>query len=208
VFIRRRNFHRKAMAVHNTWGQACDTLLFMASDANLLLKTKKELKYAFLSNYSENDSKLAMSTIKVILHVYANYQKAYDWMLKVNDDTYVVVDNLKSFLKANCSSYGNTHRHSAGQGSFLSSGPGYLLSSHMVNAFVLKYYMDANFCKQELSGARDFPLTRCLYKIGLRSGDSRDEHGLQLFHQSSYETSKKEANSKNQVNNLSKLYIF
>jgi glycoprotein-N-acetylgalactosamine 3-beta-galactosyltransferase len=201
VFTHKKNFNTKAVAVNATWGYACDTLLFVTSDEYASIESKPNFDYAFLANFKEDYSKLTIKTIKTILYVYAHYQNAYDWMLKADDDTFMIIKNLKKFLKDKCVDEAHTYGLTLGSGniSFNSGGAGYVLNAQTVNAFVHKYYTDRTFCKHELVGSEDLDVGYCLGQMGVLPGNSSDKNGMELFHSHSYEISKHEAKSKNHV---------
>jgi hypothetical protein len=199
VFTHEKNLNTKALAVNRTWGTACDTLLFVTSDHCQNLNNKPKLNYAFLRNFTENYSKLTIKTIKAILYVYANHKMDYDWMLKADDDTFVIVDNLRKLLREKCTDEPHNYGYRFENDTINSGGAGYVLNSHTVNSFVHAYYTNETFCKHDLWGLEDVDIAWCLRQIGVTPGDSRDSSGLERFHSNTHDFKKHEAKSKNQV---------
>ena len=80
-------------------------------------------------------------TQQAFKYVYENHFDDADWFLKADDDTYVVVDNLRSFVAdrdpADPVYFGFNFKVHVRQG-YMSGGAGYVLSKEAVRRFVLK----------------------------------------------------------------------
>lgn len=80
-----------ALSVNNTWGQHCDKLLFISTDLTDGLDVVKV-------NVTEGRTNLWGKTKRALEHIYENYLDSYDWFLKADDDTFVIIENLKYLL--------------------------------------------------------------------------------------------------------------
>jgi glycoprotein-N-acetylgalactosamine 3-beta-galactosyltransferase len=122
-----------------------------------------------------------------------NESNSYFFLLK--KDTYVIVENLKYFLRNKCpnekKTYGFVYRPHAPERftyEFNSGGAGYLLSSESVRLFAQNYLDESNsFCKNK-TGAEDADIARCFRSIGIEPGESRDNQGRERFHPLSFKS--------------------
>jgi glycoprotein-N-acetylgalactosamine 3-beta-galactosyltransferase len=87
--------------VINTWGKRCDKLILASDTTDPILGTiamQAEATYHNLWNKLN----------ETLHHVYYHYRDDYDWFLKVDDDSYVIVENLKAFLMSKAAASNNT----------------------------------------------------------------------------------------------------
>ncbi|CAH0564897.1 unnamed protein product [Brassicogethes aeneus] len=173
-----KNHEKKAKHVKATWGKRCNEILFMSSENdtnlpavglpvkdgrdNLWAKTKEAFKYLHNNNYTDK----------------------YDWFLKADDDTYVIVENLRLLLEPYSPNtpiyFGLKFKPYVKQG-YMSGGAGYVLSKESVRRFVLEAIPNKKLCKQSNSGAEDVEIGKCLAAVNVTAGDSRDTDGSFRF---------------------------
>ena len=119
-------------------------------------------------------------------YIYKNHINDADWFLKVDDDTFVVMENLRLFLKdfdplspVYC---GRHFKPFVSQG-YMSGGAGYVLSKEAVTRFVTDgLRKDQPRCRKTDGGAEDLELGKCMETVSVKPIDSRDANGLQRFH--------------------------
>jgi glycoprotein-N-acetylgalactosamine 3-beta-galactosyltransferase len=92
VLTTEENHDSRIRAIWDTWGKRCDKLV-VASDANDPSLNAVNIKSK--DGYWEIWHKLE-KTLKY-LHVHYRHE-GFDWVMKADDDTYVVMENLKAFL--------------------------------------------------------------------------------------------------------------
>ncbi|XP_022656052.1 glycoprotein-N-acetylgalactosamine 3-beta-galactosyltransferase 1-like isoform X5 [Varroa destructor] len=80
----------KARHVQLTWGKRCNILLFMSSQKDNNLTNVVALKMD-----AEDREHLWQKTKLAFEYVHKHYRDMADWFLKADDDTYVIVENLR-----------------------------------------------------------------------------------------------------------------
>ena len=126
--------------------------------------------------------RLTDKVYKTFRDVYLRYGD-YDWYLKADDDTFIFVEHLKSFLKTKNSSqpvtYGFDFKAIVEHG-YHSGGAGYVLSNEALKRIGSKLTTDYNFCPN--SGTEDVDIAKCLRKLAVFPNKSIDEIGRERFH--------------------------
>eukprot|EP00092_Neocalanus_flemingeri_P085955 GFUD01108234.1.p1 GENE.GFUD01108234.1~~GFUD01108234.1.p1 ORF type:complete len:323 (+),score=98.26 GFUD01108234.1:167-1135(+) len=137
------NYLTKAVHVQATWGRRCDTLLFISSSERGLVSwfitpdivsdlPVLELAGVLGREHLWDKVKLGLSTI------WRDYSSQFDFLIKADDDTFLIVDNLKHLLSELSPSdpliLGH-HQEDRGV-AYLSGGPGYVLSHAAVREIV------------------------------------------------------------------------
>lgn len=170
------NHKKKAVHVKATWGKRCNTLLFMSSAVD------EELPSIALP-VGEGRNNLWGKTKEAFKYIYEHYNGTYDWVMKADDDTFVIVENLR-YMLINVDSrkpvyFGCRFKPFVKQG-YMSGGAGYVLSEEAVRRFVVQGLPNQN-CRQDNNGAEDVEIGKCLELVGVEAGDSRDHLGRGRF---------------------------
>uniref|UniRef100_A0A8B9L1R7 Glycoprotein-N-acetylgalactosamine 3-beta-galactosyltransferase 1 n=1 Tax=Astyanax mexicanus TaxID=7994 RepID=A0A8B9L1R7_ASTMX len=76
--------------VRATWAQHCNTVLYMSSETS-------DFPTVGL-NVSEGRNQLYWKTIRALQYIHTHHLHTADWFLKADDDTFVVMENLRRFL--------------------------------------------------------------------------------------------------------------
>lgn len=195
VFTYKKNFKLKAKYVDKTWGKRCDKTIFMSGHLNESERNfYSDMDIVYLNVTDTNRLNLTTKTIQTLLYSNKYLINKFDWILKADDDTYVIVENLREFLANKCPTdniyYGfrykpyapDTFKHD-----FNSGGAGYVISNKVVRQFSENYMTNKNFCRNT-TGSEDVDIAKCLKEMNVQVGDSRDELGLERFHPLSYES--------------------
>uniref|UniRef100_A0A8D2J6L9 N-acetylgalactosaminide beta-1,3-galactosyltransferase n=1 Tax=Varanus komodoensis TaxID=61221 RepID=A0A8D2J6L9_VARKO len=170
-----KNLETKARHVKATWARHCNLVLFMSSvqDENfptIGLDTK------------EGRDQLYWKTIRAFHYVHKHHFEQADWFLKADDDTYVIVDNLRWLLSNYTPDrpiyFGKRFRPFVKQG-YMSGGAGYVLSKEALQRFVAGF---ASKVCSHTSSVEDLALGQCMEKMGVEAGDSRDPEKRETFH--------------------------
>ena len=124
---------------------------------------------------------LTAKTIRAFDYVYENHLNDYDWFMKADDDTYVVVENLRYMLSGEDPAkpifFGHHFKTNVAQGYF-SGGGGYVISKEALKRYGkrLKTQCTINM------GPEDVKFGRCMQTLGVVTGDSRDSLNRTRFH--------------------------
>ena len=167
-----------ALHVKLTWGKRCSKLIFISSqdDPNLP---------AVNIQSQEGRQHLTNKTLKALHYLYLNYYGQFDWFLKADDDTYIIMENLRHFLSSKDFEVpvyygqkfvfnGNNKMHI-----YCSGGAGYVFSKAALEVF--HSLAPVSIWCRSAYGVEDQELGDCLESVGVYPGDTVDEHGRSRF---------------------------
>ncbi|KAJ8290645.1 hypothetical protein GJAV_G00015780 [Gymnothorax javanicus] len=169
-----KHLQKRTKHVRATWTKRCDKVLFMSSE---------ETDFPTVGlNVSEGRDQLYWKTIKAFQYIYKNHLGDADWFLKTDDDTYVVLDNLRYLLSQYDTGkpiyFGRRFRPFVAQG-YMSGGAGYVLSKEALRRFVQGFHEGK--CTH-FSSIEDMALGKCMEAMKVEAGDSRDKIKRETFH--------------------------
>ncbi|XP_059084614.1 glycoprotein-N-acetylgalactosamine 3-beta-galactosyltransferase 1-like isoform X2 [Tigriopus californicus] len=173
------NHQTKAKHVKATWGRRCNKLIFMSS------KEDPSLPSVGLP-VSEGRNNLWAKTKEAFKYVYKHHYDEADWFLKADDDTYVILENLRYMLQSHNHSdplyFGCKFKPYIKQG-YMSGGAGYILSKEALRRLVTKGLTDQTgvICRPDEGGAEDVEMGKCMENLNVVAGDSRDSLGRGRF---------------------------
>ncbi|OWF41079.1 Glycoprotein-N-acetylgalactosamine 3-beta-galactosyltransferase 1 [Mizuhopecten yessoensis] len=171
-----QNLNVKTIHVQRTWAKRCNVVVYISSTSNTSFPTVG-------LNVSEGRDHLTEKSMQAFKYVYDKHFNDADWFLKADDDTYVILENLRYLLKSHSHEkpvyFGHHFRPLVKQG-YHSGGAGYVLSKEALRRLVLKGN-DTNLCRK--AGANeDVEIGRCMENLGVRIGNSTDALGRTRFH--------------------------
>jgi glycoprotein-N-acetylgalactosamine 3-beta-galactosyltransferase len=95
--------------VNDTWAPHCDRYFFITEYIRKSLtpeqvKFTEQIPIAPIKNITPGYDHLTQKSTLAFLFAYENYFNDFDWFVKADDDTYLFVDHLKTFLNEQNSS--------------------------------------------------------------------------------------------------------
>ncbi|CAF3374789.1 unnamed protein product [Rotaria socialis] len=179
----------RAVVVYDTWAKRCDQSIFVIGGSRpspVPDASKYPFPIAYLDNEKIEEYKLLSEKVLLsLLHIYNNYVKDYDWFFKGDDDTFVIVENLRHFLRRHPSNgsfyYGYTAK--TPDRFYTSGGAGYVLSQTALLHFgeeILTKPEKRKLCDKD--HAEDVNIAYCLAKIGIFPMNARDYQLREKFH--------------------------
>ncbi len=173
------NHEKRCKHIKATWGKRCNKLLFFSTQSDPDLP-------AIAVNVSEGRIMLWGKTKGAFEYIYKHHMNDADWFFKADDDTYVVVENLRYLLQPYNASdpiyFGCKFKPYVNQG-YMSGGAGYVLSREAVKRFVTKG-LNKEYkvkCSKVDHGAEDVDMGHCMESLHVVAGDSRDIEGRGRF---------------------------
>lgn len=171
-----KTLHTKGKPIKETWAKRCNIVLFMSSQEDPSFSAN-----VIGLDVGEGRDKLWHKTRAAWQYVHDKHINDAEWFIKADDDTYVIVENLRHFV----SKHKPDDPHFFGRyfktfGGYNSGGAGYVFSRETLRVFA-KLLKDPSRCPKD-SWAEDMEVGKCLAKMGIHPGDTRDPQGRESFH--------------------------
>ncbi|XP_050400049.1 glycoprotein-N-acetylgalactosamine 3-beta-galactosyltransferase 1 [Patella vulgata] len=171
------NLPTRATSVKETWAPHCNKYMFVSGVGN---KTFPVVEL----NIIEGRYHLTNKTYTSLLYLYRHHGREYDWFLKADDDTYIIVENLRymlnSFDPKSPLFIGRKFKTVVPNG-YMSGGAGYVLSRRALELIVTKGVHNKTLCP--IWSMEDVDIGRCATNVGVSHVDSSaDVYGKQRFH--------------------------
>ncbi|KAF7638929.1 hypothetical protein Mgra_00001451 [Meloidogyne graminicola] len=173
-----KDYHKsRAIHVKNTWAKHCNKFIFISSVNDYTLPSIK-------FNITEGREFLWGKTKAAFQYAYDHYINKFDWFLKADDDTFVILENLRYMLMPHSSEepiyFGCKFKPFVKQG-YMSGGAGYVMSRKSLKLLVEEGFTNASACSEGSEGSEDAEIGVCLENVGVKAGDSRDALGRHRF---------------------------
>lgn len=167
----------KAIHVKNTWSSRCNDFLIMS--------TKRDSGIGTVAlNVTESSEYVWGKTKEAFKYIHRYHLNNIDWVLKVEDDTYVVVENLRYMLYQyspdDLVHFGYKRQAPEIKQGYMDRGA-YVLSRAAVAKMVKEGFEDESKCRSGEIGDEELELGKCLENLEIYAGDSRDKKGKERF---------------------------
>ncbi|XP_041377818.1 glycoprotein-N-acetylgalactosamine 3-beta-galactosyltransferase 1-B-like [Gigantopelta aegis] len=170
------NVETRVKYVVRTWARRCNKLVIISSKANDT--------YGIVAiNVGEGRDQLTQKTLGGFHYVYKHHLDDADWFLKADDDTYVIVENLRYLLSNEDTHkpvYFGHHFNSIGTFDYSSGGSGFVVSKEALRRFG-RAGNNSTVCRQNGS-AGDEAFGQCMGNLGVELKNSTDRYGRTRFH--------------------------
>lgn len=177
ILTQPNNHNSKAIHVMKTWAKRCTVAFFVSTQP-----FANHTTIVFPKNESRNI--LWGKTKLGFKHAYDQYFDQADWFVKADDDTYMIMENLRFMLldkdPAAPVYFGCKYKPHVSKG-YMSGGAGYVLSKEALRRFVEESLPNSQLCKQTDDGSEDVEMGLCLQHVGVEASDSRDQEGRARF---------------------------
>uniref|UniRef100_A0A7E4VJ40 N-acetylgalactosaminide beta-1,3-galactosyltransferase n=1 Tax=Panagrellus redivivus TaxID=6233 RepID=A0A7E4VJ40_PANRE len=162
----------KARHVQATWAKRCNKHVFVtANEASGLPSLDFGLKESRVNLFAKIEH-----TLK---HIYKNELNNYDFFLKADYDTYVVMENLRFMLLPYSPddplTFGCRLRYMNQY--YMSGGAGYVLSREAIRRIVEKGFGKLPQCAPSNRVGEDVEIGECMNALNVKAVDTRDRQG-------------------------------
>lgn len=172
-------YEKVARSIKQTWGSRCNKLIIFSSRRQDIGKGLHSVGL----NVSEGYAFLWGKTKAAFRHVYRHYLYEAEWFFKADDDTYVIMENMRYMLQSKSPNepvYFGCNFIFKNNVTYMSGGAGYVLSREALRRLVEEGFRSAR-CNEKQAGAEDYEMGVCLASSGVIPGDSRDSLGRHRF---------------------------
>ncbi|XP_059178844.1 glycoprotein-N-acetylgalactosamine 3-beta-galactosyltransferase 1-like [Physella acuta] len=170
------NLETKALAIKQTWGKRCNVIIYFSS--------KEDPEFPAVNlEVPEGRGHLTGKTMAAFRYIYEHYFDEADWFMKADDDTYVILENLRFFLSDKNKNepiyFGHLFARNVEQG-YYSGGGGYVISKEALRRFG-KFAINSTVCRED-GGDEDVEFGLCMERLNVKTSKSLDEMGRTMFH--------------------------
>ncbi|OQV11569.1 putative Glycoprotein-N-acetylgalactosamine 3-beta-galactosyltransferase 1 [Hypsibius exemplaris] len=167
---------QRATAVLDTWVKRCDGYAFVS--------TRDRLDNHTIVVPGNESRQILWAKVQAMIRHANTIRNDFDWFLKTDDDTYVVIENLRLFLADHSPEdpiyFGNEFNYGY-SGGYLSGGAGYVLANRAVQLIVENGF-DSGLCNLTDHEVEEHRLEDCAIKVGVNhSGETLDDQGKGRF---------------------------
>ncbi|CAF4625048.1 unnamed protein product, partial [Rotaria sp. Silwood1] len=202
VLTNEANLENRARAVYETWGRRCGRFV-LVTRLNSSIKCKNEngksvgkceLPIENIPTLPDETYSHLSDKVRASLIFFNKYYPNYDWYLKADDDTYIIVENLLRFLISTIKRYPKPllYGYRFREDYYVSGGAGYVLTRQAVD-LLSSYIKNDSIYSECKSSMEDMMVGQCLQKIlqlvpfHIKKdltlvGETIDEHGRERFH--------------------------
>lgn len=181
VLTSQDNADSRLSFVHRTWAKRCNVTLYFSDAPSTTFPNVIAL------HTPKGRQHLTEKTFAALDYIFKHWVQEADWFLKADDDTYVIVENLRKFVQfydeeksSESVMLGHMLRHRESGDLFLSGGAGYVMNRAALRLFSNRPRDACTVGNREQ--AEDVDLARCMTSLGVSVLNALDRQGRSLFH--------------------------
>ncbi|XP_063704522.1 glycoprotein-N-acetylgalactosamine 3-beta-galactosyltransferase 1-like [Culicoides brevitarsis] len=182
-----KNFREKAIHIQRTWGKRCDKTIYVTTQVenDVVAGTVEDAEVLPL-NITEGYEYLWTKTTHALRVIHDRYIDNFDWFFKADDDTFVIVENLRHFLLPHSPTkllvFGCLLKNPNENVFYHSGGSGYVMSRAALRTLRIDGFTNPEICPpaDELK-PEDVALGICFRNLGVQMEDTRDDRGRLRF---------------------------
>ncbi|CAD6195923.1 unnamed protein product [Caenorhabditis auriculariae] len=169
----------RALAINETWLKRCDHgQIFTSEPFN-----DDRIPYSTVfAGIPDNYYNLFFKSRYAFYYIYKYVSQDFDWYLKADDDTYIIVEHLREYLSTldpNEAHYVGYRLKPYMEFGYNAGGAGYVLSRAAVRTFHDALYPNETLCPDDIY--EDVGISRCLASAGIFPTDTRNSKGQNRF---------------------------
>ncbi|XP_021341872.1 glycoprotein-N-acetylgalactosamine 3-beta-galactosyltransferase 1-B-like [Mizuhopecten yessoensis] len=165
----------KATNVKNTWAKRCNVVVYISSTTNTTFPT-----VGF--DIPEGREHLTAKTMTAFRYIFEKHFNEADWFIKIDDDSFVILENLRYFLSSHSPNdavyFGHSFKSIVKQG-FYCAGGGHVLSKEALRRLAMN---GVTYSSCQYGAEVDVELGKCMEYLGVETADSTDRLGRSRFH--------------------------
>ncbi|GMR58492.1 hypothetical protein PMAYCL1PPCAC_28687 [Pristionchus mayeri] len=170
----------RALAVNETWLRRCDHGVFFT---NAPFEREKKIPYrTVFAGILDSYENLFYKSRYAFYYISEIMKADFDWFVKADDDTYLIVENLRAYLRTLDPSlpyYVGYRMKPYLENGYNGGGAGYVLSKKALELFAREAYVNETICPDDIY--EDVGIGRCLANLGILPHKSVNEQGQQRF---------------------------
>lgn len=187
VLTTERFFNTRVRVLNVTWIQRCNDYYFVISSN----KSFPSLPHTIVTKTDDTRENLISKVHNSFRFVHNNLMDTFDWLLKADDDTYMIMENLR-YLLSNYNpkepSYMGFHFNMYLKDyGYMSGGAGYVISNSGFRRLVENGINVPGACAQSNSFfftevSEDYEIGKCLKTAGVKVMKTLDQKNRETFH--------------------------
>jgi hypothetical protein len=175
-----QNLVTRASTIHQTWARRCDKHVFLTA-TNLTKWNNISLPLLNLVDVGDNYLELSVKVFDALNVIIAQPRPYdFDWLLMTDDDTYVVMENLRELLYPTSEPLAFGHVYAPhGARRHLSGGAGYVINTVALQRMLPD--LQTTCAQWYIPGMEDVYVSRCLQHLNVTLNGAIDNHRHQFY---------------------------